>query len=54
MPMIQKPGFMWSVIGKAFLNGLARQDRLASERDRDEHLELVWRVFLDGISRDHR
>jgi TetR/AcrR family transcriptional regulator, mexJK operon transcriptional repressor len=42
--------FLWSLIGEAFLNGLSGQGRLAGEDDRDAHLELVWRVFLDGIS----
>jgi AcrR family transcriptional regulator len=42
--------FLWSLIGEAFLQGLSGQERLGCEGDRDEHLELVWRVFLNGIA----
>ena len=42
--------FLWSLIGEAFLQGLSGQERLACKGDRDAHLELVWRVFLDGIA----
>jgi AcrR family transcriptional regulator len=42
--------FLWSLIGEAFLMGLSGQKRLACGGDRDAHLELVWRVFLNGIS----
>jgi AcrR family transcriptional regulator len=42
--------FLWSLVGEAFLKGLAGQDRLACEGDRDAHLEIVWGVFIDGIS----
>jgi AcrR family transcriptional regulator len=45
--------FLWSLIGEAFLNGLAGQERLACKGDSDVHLELVWRVFLNGISMSH-
>jgi AcrR family transcriptional regulator len=40
--------FLWSLIGEAFLKGLVGQDELKG--DRDTHLEVVWNVFLDGIS----
>jgi AcrR family transcriptional regulator len=42
--------FLWSLIGEAFLKGLAGQERLNCEGDRDAHLETVWQVFLTGIA----
>jgi AcrR family transcriptional regulator len=42
--------YLWSLIGESFLRGLSGQGRLTSKDDRDAHLELVWRVFLNGIS----
>jgi AcrR family transcriptional regulator len=42
--------FLWSLIGEAFLRGLSGQERLSWKDDCDEHIELVWRVFLKGIS----
>jgi AcrR family transcriptional regulator len=42
--------FLWSLVGEAFLKGLAGQERLNCESDRDGHLETVWQVFLKGIS----
>jgi AcrR family transcriptional regulator len=39
--------FLWSLTGEALLKGLSNQERLVCD---GAHLELVWRVFLDGIS----
>jgi TetR/AcrR family transcriptional repressor of mexJK operon len=42
--------FLWSSVGEPFLRGLSGQERLPREEDRVEHLEQVWRIFVDGIS----
>jgi AcrR family transcriptional regulator len=42
--------FLWSLIGEAFMQRLVGQDGLRGNLD--THLELVWNVFLDGISKD--
>lgn len=41
--------FLWSVTGEAFLKGLAGQAPPQSKADRDAHLEIAWRVFLEGV-----
>lgn len=42
--------FLYSLVGDAFLMGLSGEKTFARPRDRDAHLELVWRLFLDGIA----
>jgi AcrR family transcriptional regulator len=42
--------FLWSLVGEVFLKGLAGQERLTGKGDRETHLELVWSVFLEGVS----
>jgi TetR/AcrR family transcriptional regulator, mexJK operon transcriptional repressor len=42
--------FLWSLVGEAFLDGLSGQERLDYVDDREARLELVWQVFLGGIS----
>jgi AcrR family transcriptional regulator len=43
--------FLWSLVGEPFLKGLSGQARLAGAGDAEAHLEIVWAVFLDGISK---
>ena len=41
---------LWGLIGAAFLEGLIGQNRLTCKDDRDAHIEVVWDMFLSGIS----
>jgi AcrR family transcriptional regulator len=42
--------FIWSVIGEALVKNLSGLEWSASKSQRDAHLKLAWRVFLDGVS----
>jgi TetR/AcrR family transcriptional repressor of mexJK operon len=41
--------FLWSVVGEPFLMGLSGQDPAAGS-DHEARLEVVWTVFLEGVS----
>jgi AcrR family transcriptional regulator len=42
--------FLWSLVGEPFLKGLSGQERLTCEGDVEAHVEIVWAVFLKGIT----
>jgi TetR/AcrR family transcriptional repressor of mexJK operon len=42
--------FIWSLVGEAFHKALTGQMRLNSESERHDHLENVWRIFMNGAS----
>ena len=42
--------FLWSVTGEALLKGLAGQAPPSTTAERDAHLEIAWRIFIDGIA----
>ena len=41
--------FLWSLIGDAFMSGLCGTEPKADLGNREAYLELVWRVFMDGM-----
>jgi AcrR family transcriptional regulator len=48
-PEILAQCFLWSVVGEPFLKGLSGENPLAA-CDHEARLELVWTVFLEGVS----
>ncbi len=42
--------FLWSLVGQPFHKALSGQSLLATDSERRQHLDFVWRVFTNGVS----
>ncbi len=42
-------GFIWSLVGQPFHKALSGQRLLATDSERRQHLDFVWRVFMKGV-----
>jgi len=47
-PDVLAQTYLWSVVGEPFLKGLSGDD--PKGEDRQDRLELVWSVFLEGVA----